>query len=255
MDPEAAIERDALYRDASAAGVSAPRASATREPTGAQGTVIHTDSLATRALAAAYAFSRSGFPSRGILLAERARALGIELNGEDWRLLYPMTHTQVIAAEARRNRVDAALVAAIIRQESRYTPTALSGAGARGLMQLMPTVGRSLARSRGIVPWDDVMLYQPDVSIELGTMHLAAELKRDGNPTHALAAYNAGRSRLTRWRNLSGSDDPELFIERIPFVETRDYVRIVLRNQEFYRALYDLDNNSSRDVDAPTQLE
>jgi soluble lytic murein transglycosylase len=216
---------------------------------------VRTDSLAARALAAAYAFSRAGFPSRGILLAERARALGVQLEGEDWRLLYPMTHAQVIAAEAKRNRIDAALVAAIIRQESRYTPTALSPAGARGLMQLMPTVGRSLARARGIVPWDDVMLYQPDVSIELGTTHLAAELRRDVNPTHALAAYNAGRSRLTRWRSLRGSEDPELFIERIPYVETRDYVRIVLRNQEFYRALYPLDNNASRRVDASAQLE
>jgi soluble lytic murein transglycosylase len=93
------------------------------------------------------------------------------------------------------------------------------------------------------------------VSIELGTTHLAAELRRDVNPTHALAAYNAGRSRLTRWRNLRGSEDPELFIERIPYVETRDYVRIVLRNQEFYRALYPLDNNAARRVEASAQLE
>jgi soluble lytic murein transglycosylase len=256
LTPEAAIERDALYRDASATGVTTPRVTAaSTEPTGAQGTIVRTDSLAARALAAAYAFSRAGFPSRGILLVERARALGMQLEGEDWRLLYPMTHAQVIAAESKRNRIDAALVAAIIRQESRYTPTALSGAGARGLMQIMPAVGRSLAHARGIVPWDDVMLYQPDVSIELGTTHLAAELRRDGNPTHALAAYNAGRSRLTRWRNLRGSDDPELFIERIPYVETRDYVRIVLRNQEFYRALYTLDNNASRRVETSTQLE
>jgi len=254
LAPEAALERDALFRNASIAQRAESVTAATVEPTGAPQTPPRTDSLAANALAAAYAFNRSGFASRGIVLAERARALGMVLTAEDWRLLYPITHRAVIAAEAALNRVDAALVAAVIRQESRFTPTARSGAGARGLMQLMPAVGRSLAKSRHIVPWDDIMLYQPDVSIELGTLHLAAELERDKTTASALAAYNAGRSRLTRWRTLSGTDDPEVFVERIPYVETRDYVRIVLRNQEFYRALYAL-NEAAPDTHAGSQLE
>lgn len=255
LTPEATIERDALYRDASAAQPPEAAVTASDEPSGVPRPPATRDSLAARALAAAYAFSHAGFTSRGILLFERARALGMSLDAEDWRILYPITHEQVIAAEAARNRVDPALVAGIIRQESWFTPTATSAAGARGLMQLMPNVGRALAKARGIVPWDDVMLYQPDVSIELGTQHLAVELRRDSNPTYALAAYNAGRSRLTRWRALRGSDDPELFIERIPYVETRDYVRIVLRNQEFYRALYPLDSTASAAGASGAQLE
>jgi soluble lytic murein transglycosylase len=246
LTPEAGIERDALFREANALQVAPPAATAPREPTGATGTPrISPDTASARALAASYAFSGAGFPSRAILLAERAMALGLELDATDWRLLYPITHRAVIAAEASRHRIDPALVPALIRQESRFTPTALSPAGARGLMQIMPTVGRSLARARSISPWEDVMLYQPDVNIELGTAHLASELRRTGVSTaHALAAYNAGGSRLARWRTMRGADDPEVFIERIPFVETRDYVRIVLRNREFYRALYALESTT-----------
>lgn len=256
LDPEAVFERDALFRDANAALAATPPTPRAQEPTGVPRAPASADTMSMRALAAAYAFSRAGFASRGILLAERARALGAQLTAEDWRLFYPILHEPVIAAEAARQRIDPALVAAVIRQESRFTPTALSPAGARGLMQLMPATGRALARTRQMAPWDDVMLYQPDVSIELGTMHLAGELRRNVNPSYALAAYNAGGSRLTRWRTLRGADDPEVFVERIPYVETRDYVRIVLRNQEFYRALYPLRRGGTQaDENARTQLE
>ena len=72
------------------------------------------------------------------------------------------------------------------------------------------------------------------------TTHLRAALSQYNNLPRALAAYNAGASRVTRWARRAGARDPEIFIERIPFVETRDYVRIVMRNAEMYRALYEL---------------
>jgi soluble lytic murein transglycosylase len=72
----------------------------------------------------------------------------------------------------------------------------------------------------------------------LGTAHLRAALSQYNNLPRALAAYNAGASRVTRWAQRTGVDDPELFVERIPFVETRDYVRVVQRNVEVYRAMY-----------------
>jgi soluble lytic murein transglycosylase len=80
------------------------------------------------------------------------------------------------------------------------------------------------------------------VSLELGTAHLATSLTRGTPVTRALAAYNAGGSRVTRWMQRPGSDDPELFAEWIPYAETRDYVRIVQRNAEIYRALYGFRN-------------
>jgi soluble lytic murein transglycosylase len=78
------------------------------------------------------------------------------------------------------------------------------------------------------------------VNLELGTTHLSSSLRRETPPERALAAYNAGASRLARWVRRPGSDDPELFTEWIPFTETRDYVRLVTRNAAMYRAIYGL---------------
>jgi soluble lytic murein transglycosylase len=128
----------------------------------------------------------------------------------------------------------------VIRQESSWQPRAVSRAGARGLMQIMPPVGEAIARSRRYPMWDAALLFDPHVSLELGTAHLRAALAEYSSLPRALAAYNAGGSRVNRWARRTGADDPELFIERIPFTETRDYVRIVLRNVEMYRALHGL---------------
>jgi soluble lytic murein transglycosylase len=86
--------------------------------------------------------------------------------------------------------------------------------------------------------WNTVLLYQPDVNIELGTAHLATSLRKDVPVERALAAYNAGVSRVVRWTARPNSDDAEMFTEWIPFAETRDYVRIVLRNAAIYKAAY-----------------
>jgi soluble lytic murein transglycosylase len=106
-------------------------------------------------------------------------------------------------------------------------------------MQLMPATGGLLARSLAFPTWDPVLLWQPDVSIVMGTRHLAELAARYDDPVRVLAAYNAGIHRVTLWDEKTGVGDPELFAERIPFVETRDYVRIIQRNRELYRSLYD----------------
>jgi soluble lytic murein transglycosylase len=106
-------------------------------------------------------------------------------------------------------------------------------------MQVMPNVGRAIARSRGYPLWDPALLFDPAANLELGTSHLAAALRQHPDLTRALAAYNAGDSRVRRWNRKAGVGDPEVFAERIPFDETRDYVRIVQRNVEMYRVLYD----------------
>ena len=83
------------------------------------------------------------------------------------------------------------------------------------------------------------MLYQPDVNLDFGIEHLADALERLHWPERALAAYNAGLDRVSRWQSIRGVDqDPEIFVERIPFTETRDYVRKVLKNVAMYHALY-----------------
>jgi len=120
-----------------------------------------------------------------------------------------------------------------------FNPRATSPVGARGLMQLMPDVGRAIARSRGIRNLETERLYDPGLNIQLGTIHLAGLFRGNREVVHILAAYNAGESRVTRWLKKAGASDPEMFTERIPYVETRDYVRSVVRNRAFYRILYD----------------
>ena len=143
-----------------------------------------------------------------------------------------------LRAEAAGRGLDAGLVAALIRQESMFNPAATSPVGARGLMQVMPDLGGRLAESLGYPVWDPVLLYQPDVSLQLGVFHLQELVTRYGRPDHVLAAYNAGARRVERWTQRVGVDDPEVFAERIPFAETRGYVRAIHRNQELYRSLY-----------------
>jgi soluble lytic murein transglycosylase len=106
-------------------------------------------------------------------------------------------------------------------------------------MQLMPSVAKSIANAKGITPWSADRLYEPGINIVLGVSHLAPLIRKQPDPAYALAAYNAGESRVTRWVKKRGADDPELFTERIPFLETRDYVKVIIRNRELYRALYD----------------
>jgi soluble lytic murein transglycosylase len=194
------------------------------------------DSSATRLLAAAAAFEESGQASPAIRLATRALDRGVPATAPLFRALYPFPYDSVIRAEAARRGVDPWFAAALIRQESNFTPTATSPVGARGLMQVMPGVGRSLAG--GSRTWDPAQLWVPEVNVPLGMRHLATFLGRYPHAEYALAAYNAGESRVKRWRQRAGADDPELFVERIPYDETRDYVRIILRNAAMYEVLY-----------------
>jgi soluble lytic murein transglycosylase len=191
-----------------------------------------------RMLTTAAGFRDRGDTPRSITLAQQAINRGAPRDARAYRLLYPVVLRDVLIEESRATNLDPTLVAALIRQESRFVPRATSGAGARGLMQVMPDVGRTISRSLNFPIWDPVLLYQADVNAKLGTRHLADLFRQYDQVPHILAAYNAGMSRVERWRTKEGVEDPEMFTERIPYVETRDYVRIVLRNRDLYRALY-----------------
>ena len=159
------------------------------------------------------------------------------------RVIYPLPFRELIVAEARDLGVDPFLAAALIRQESMFNPRAVSGAGAIGLMQVMPQTGATLARELGVRRFSADMLKRPEVNVHFGMQHLADQLAAyDGRLTFVLSAYNAGGSRIDRWREFPEAADDELFAERIPFAETRDYVKIVQQNARIYEALYgDLD--------------
>jgi soluble lytic murein transglycosylase len=200
--------------------------------------VRQSDTSSERLLALASAFRREGLAAQAIQLARRALAQGAPADARTYRLLYPVMLEQALLAEARDHGLDAGFVAALIRQESMFNPAATSPVGARGLMQVMPDLGGRLAQSLSYPVWDPVLLYQPDVSLQLGAYHLQELAGKYGQPVHVLAAYNAGASRVERWSQRVGVDDPEVFTERIPFAETRGYVRAIQRNQDIYRSLY-----------------
>jgi len=190
----------------------------------------------------------AGSALTGIGAAPRAVALGWHLvarTDSAWRdpqvlrLVYPLLYGDTIVAAARRHALDPALVAAIVRQESAFDPRATSAVGARGLMQLMPGVARGLVAARGVAPWDAGLLDEPALNIELGVTHFATFLaQQHGDIIRTLAAYNAGPSRVVTWSAKRGASDPEVFIERIPFAETRDYVRAIVHGRDVYAALY-----------------
>ena len=190
-----------------------------------------------RLVATASALAGSDQASRSIALGKRAID---DIGGTpaNYRLYFPVLERETLIASSRENGLDPVLVAALIRQESNFNPLATSPVGARGLMQLMPDVGRLLAGTKGITPWTSEMLYEPAINIKLGTAHLSALVRKYPDVVKSLAAYNAGESRVAKWSTKAGAADPEVFTERIPFVETRDYVRTILRNRAYYQALY-----------------
>jgi soluble lytic murein transglycosylase len=191
-----------------------------------------------RLLATAHAFVVHGEPFRAIRLAQKLIDAG-ERDARSYRLLFPILDRDELKRDATAHALDPALVAGLIRQESSFNPRAVSVAGARGLMQVLPAVGEQVSRSLNYPVWYPALLLDADANLQLGTAHLAGFMKQYGPVPRVLAAYNAGGSRVARWANRTGVDDAELFAERIPFVETRDYVRLVQRNAEFYRVLYD----------------
>lgn len=155
------------------------------------------------------------------------------------RVIYPFPFQALVLPASVDQDVDPYLVAAVIRRESAFNPTVTSSAGAIGLMQIMPHTGRGLARLVGLQRYDPEMLLQPEVNLHLGIKYLASLIRQfDGELPLVLSAYNAGPNRAVRWRAMPERRDPELFMERIPFTETRDYVRHVKIHHALYRELY-----------------
>jgi soluble lytic murein transglycosylase len=156
-----------------------------------------------------------------------------------WHLAFPLPYHALIVKYARQVGLDPYLVSALIRQESEFNPRALSPSKAVGLMQIMPPVGRELARSIPVRGYRASKLTSPEINIRLGTYYFRRLLDSCGGKVEdALAAYNAGRSRVTLWRGWGPFEDTNEFAETIPFAQTRDYVQIILRNAELYRWLY-----------------
>jgi soluble lytic murein transglycosylase len=155
-----------------------------------------------------------------------------------WEVIYPLGWRDEVADAARRAGLDQFLVAAIVREESSYYPRAVSRAGARGLMQLMPATAKPMADVRGLPFEGGVLLDDPRANLEMGAAFLAGLMKEFGDPRLAIAAYNAGPKRVRDWWKARRTGDIEAFVEQIPYDETRAYVKRVMLAWSEYRRLY-----------------
>jgi len=155
-----------------------------------------------------------------------------------WRILFPEPWWDTIKAESAKNNLDPYLVASLIRQESEFNPSVVSYANAYGLMQLLPPVGKSMAREEGLSGFSTFQLLDPATNIRLGTRYLREGMTKFGGVTeYALAAYNAGDSRVVDWQAAGPYQGIDEFVESIPFTQTREYVEGILRNIEIYKEI------------------
>jgi soluble lytic murein transglycosylase len=152
----------------------------------------------------------------------------------DFSLRYLAPYRAAMRAHIRENGLEEAWVYGLMRQESRFVTSAKSGVGASGLMQVMPTTARWIARKLGLKDYRESLLHQLDTNLTLGTYYMKNMLSSlDDSPVLASAAYNAGPGRARRWR-ADRSLEGAIYTETIPFDETRDYVKKVMSNTMYY---------------------
>ena len=197
--------------------------------------------------------ARANMPSRlrPILMREyfrnqaygRSLALANQLPGSNSeRNLYrfPLAFWKMVQQHAEQRGIDPYLILALIRQESLFDTRARSPAAAVGLMQLLPSTARRIAKEVGMASPSPENLFEPEVNLALGTQYLKDLLQRySNNWFKAIAAYNAGEAAVDRWEKEIVTNDIEEFVERIPYLETRGYVKLVMRNHRIYKKLYD----------------
>lgn len=187
---------------------------------------------------------REGNPSQGLrwikALAPNYLYMPLSAAPESfWRLAFPLPFKNELARNSKAHSLDPYMVAALVRQESEFNPTAVSRSNAYGLTQVLPSTGRSISRKAGIHRFHASMLFSPEINLKLGTLYVRMLLDSlEGQWESALASYNAGKSRVVNWRTWFNFREPAEFVETIPFTETRNYVQMVMRNADVYRRLY-----------------
>lgn len=202
---------------------------------------------------AARAFTAAGQSHRAIYLINESfwdavRAGGSDLPREFWETVYPL-----VVKRREPGGANPYLVNAVIRAESAFDHRALSPAGARGLMQLMPATGRRLARKHKVRIKSVSDLFDPEINTRLGARHLGALIREFGGAlVPAIASYNAGRLPVKRWWEVGRNKPIEIFIEEIPYQETKNYVKRVLGYYHEYKRIYGETNRSKRGGTPPS---
>jgi soluble lytic murein transglycosylase len=193
----------------------------------------------------AYALNRKGDLRPAITAMRRAYPQFIAEGGEALpaemlAVIFPVTYWDLIGEQAGVRKLDPYLMAALIAQESTFDAGARSAANAYGLMQILPSTGRQIAKAVGIRPFTTARLTDPATNIRIGMAYFSGLVDRFGDVTLALAAYNAGEQRVSRWMAERPGAGREEFVDDIPFQETQNYVKRIMGTAEDYRALYRL---------------
>jgi soluble lytic murein transglycosylase len=197
------------------------------------------------AFAEAEIYESFGENTRALQSMKRSKIPFFSLQVKDvpmtyWELLLPRPYWSTLESDAKANGLDPYLVAALIRQESEFNPVAVSRANAYGLMQLLPSVGKELAKKDGQRHFKTNDLLDPIINLQLGTQDLRKSIDHYGGQVdYALAAYNAGDSPVHQWMSVNNYKDIPEWVESIPYTETREYVQAILRNRELYREVYE----------------
>jgi soluble lytic murein transglycosylase len=202
------------------------------------------------ALADLYVQAGEPFKANGVLqrrFRQFVRHGGNGIPQRFWEILFPLNYWETIRDEAERRQIDPYLVASIIRQESGFEPTVVSNAGAVGIMQIMPAEAAAIAVRAGLAAVTRESLFDPKINIAVGAAEFVQKLAAvNGNDTLAIAAYNAGEDAVGKWLAQTPVDDIDIFVESIPYAETRLYVKSVTRNRFEYRRIYDVGQGSQQ---------
>jgi soluble lytic murein transglycosylase len=191
----------------------------------------------------AWAYHEKGELRRAITLMRRAYPQHLTAGEQTLpaamlQVIYPLEYWDSIRRHSAARGLDPFIVAALIGQESTFDPGARSVANAWGLMQIVPATGRRLARSVGLRNFTTASLTNPEINVRLGTLHFSRLVEQFGGTYYALASYNAGESRIVRWKAERPGLDEDEFIDDIPFPETQNYVKRILGTAEEYRKIY-----------------
>jgi soluble lytic murein transglycosylase len=162
-----------------------------------------------------------------------------EMTPEEWDVFYPLAYWDIIVQESRAKNLDPYQVAGLIRQETIFMPRARSSARAYGLMQVLVPTAVLTAKKHGVNrAITEEALYEPRLSIQLGTAYMKDQMDKFGRIEYLAAAYNAGPHRMVQWRTSLPAEIDE-WAEAVPFKETRGYIQGVVRNRLQYQRLYD----------------
>lgn len=167
----------------------------------------------------------------------------------DAMLAYPRAFAEQVLGPARDARVPANLLYALMRVESGFWAEARSPANARGLTQVITRTAWAMARRLKVRRFSHWRLYDPEMSVRIGSAYLAGLLTRYGHPVPAIAAYNAGEPSVDRWLRKRGHLPVDMFIEEIPYAETSGYTRRLLSWWAIYRLLYESPKTRPLDLD------